>query len=119
MMTKRTLAALAIILAAVPALGQQFGPGSYAAFTVGTGDGIIVAATNPGSKFLDIVNQSPTATVCINFGAAATITGTACAAGEYTLPPLWHRSWENSFVPSDVIHAIASAASTPVTVGVK
>ncbi len=50
-------------------------------------------------------------------GSTATITGTTCSAGEVSLPPLWHRSWESSFIHSDAIHAIASAASTPASVG--
>lgn len=86
--------------------------------TVGATDSTIVAA---GSVFyfLDLVNDSPTATICINFGAVATISGTTCAAGEITLPPLWHRSWENNLVPNDAIHAIASAGATPMTLGTK
>jgi len=94
------------------------GAGAYSSATVGTSDSTILAASS-ASYMLDLVNNSATATVCINFGATATISGTLCAAGEYTLPPLWHRSWENNFIPTDAIHAIASAASTPLTVGAK
>ena len=68
---------------------------------------------------LDVVNLSPTATICLNLGAPATISGTTCAAGEISLPPLWHRSWEGAFIPTDALHAIASAASTPASVGAK
>lgn len=92
--------------------------GGYASAIIGTGDSTPVAA-GVAKSFLDLVNLSPTATVCINFGSAATITGTACAAGEIALPPLWHRSWEANFVPADAIHAIASAASVPFTIGAK
>jgi hypothetical protein len=92
--------------------------GAYASATAGASDVTILAA-NGAQSFLDVVNQSPTQTVCLNFGAAATISGTSCAAGEITLPPLWHRSWEGGFVPSDALHAIASAASTPLSVGAK
>jgi hypothetical protein len=100
--------------APVPNLGS----GAYLPATVGTSDQTILAA-GAGYYFLDLVNLSPSATICINFGASATISGSACTAGEITLPPLWHRSFEGSFVPTDSIHAIASAASTPASVGTK
>jgi hypothetical protein len=96
----------------------NFGNGVYSSATVGTSDSTILASGS-AYYFLDIVNNSPSATICINFGAAATISGATCSTGELTLPPLWHRSWENSFIPTDAIHAIASAASTPASVGVK
>jgi hypothetical protein len=92
------------------------GTGAYASATAGVADSTVSASP---VYFLDIVNTSSTATVCVNLGAIATITGTACAAGEITLPPLWHRSWEDNFVPTDAIHVIASAASTPLAVGAK
>jgi hypothetical protein len=124
------LAALAFVWLILPASAQQsqFGTGSYSGLTVGATDSIIVPSIGStslsgtaASRFLDIANQSATATVCLNFGAVATISGTACAAGEITLPPLPNqasdKTWQNNFVPSDVIHAIASAASTPITVG--
>lgn len=98
--------------------GPVKGSGAYSGATIGVTDSTILAAST-ATVFLDLVSDSPTATICINFGSAATITGTTCAAGEYTIPPLWHRSWEGSFIPTDAIHAIASAASTPATVGVK
>ena len=94
------------------------GTGAYSAVTVGTTDSTIVTAST-AAVLLDVVNNSSTATICLNLGATATITGTACAAGEITLPPLWHRSWEGTFVPTDAVHAIASAASTLASVGVK
>lgn len=112
---------LSIIICS-PALSQGIPPnrwtGAYSATTVGTTDDPIISA-GALFYFLDIVNNSPTATICVNFGAAATISGTTCGAGEVTLPPLWHRSWENSFLPTDAIHIIASATSTPITVGAK
>jgi hypothetical protein len=91
-------------------------PGAYSTATVGTSDSTILAA-NTAFYFLDLVNASASATICINFGATATISGTQCAAGEITLPPLWHRSWDGNFVPTDAVHAIASAVSTPASVG--
>lgn len=88
----------------------------YAAKTIGISDSTLAATV---TNYLDIVNNSASATMCINFGAAATISGTACAAGEITIPPLWHRSWPDggTLVPTGAIHAIASAASTPASVG--
>jgi hypothetical protein len=135
MLKKPLLAALSLALLAAPVGAQthtdkggaiipgaapvpNVASGAYASVTVGTVDSTILAA-NTAFYFLDVVNASATATICLNFGAAATITGTQCAAGEIALPPLWHRSWEGSFVPSDAIHAIASAASTPASVGGK
>lgn len=117
----RVLAAAAALALPMAAEAQStVSPGSYTANqpTVGVADSTILAA-NSVFFMLDIYNDSPSATVCINFGATATISGTTCAAGEITLPPLWHRSWENNFIPNDAIHAIASAASTPMTVGAK
>jgi hypothetical protein len=92
--------------------------GAYAPATVGTTDSTILAAST-AAVFLDLVNNSPSATICINFGATATISGTTCAAGEVTLPPLWAKTYEADYVPTDAIHAIASAASTPASVGAK
>jgi len=92
--------------------------GAYVSATVGTSDSTIL---NAGSAYylLDIVNLSPSATICLSFGTTATISGTSCSAGEIALPPLWHRSWEGALIPTDALHAIASAASTPASVGAK
>ena len=128
-------AALALALLASPALAQthtdkngtivpgmapvpNLGTGAYAAATVGTADSTILAA-GAAYYLLDVVNLSLTATICLNLGAPATISGTTCAAGEISLPPLWHRAWEGAFIPTDALHAIASAASTPASVGAK
>jgi hypothetical protein len=104
--------------ASVESLTPSKSASPYTAQTVGTSDVTILAA-NAVTNYLDVISGSPSATVCINFGAAATITGTQCAAGEITLPPLWHRSWPDggTLVPTGAVHAIASAASTPVSVG--
>ena len=128
-------AALALALLASPALAQthtdksgtivpgvapvpNLGTGAYSSVTVGTSDSTILS-TGSAYYFLDLVNLSPAATICLNLGAPATISGTTCAAGEISLPPLWHRSWEGAFIPTDALHAIASAASTPASVGAK
>lgn len=92
--------------------------GAYSAVTVGTSASTAITAA-ACKVFCEIVNDSPSATICVNVGASATITGTTCAAGEITLPPLWHRSWEGFYVPSDAVSVIASAASTPAAAGAK
>ena len=89
-------------------------PGVYAAATVGTTASTLLAA-NTAKVFLDIVNVSPTATLWVSVGGTAV----AGAAGTIPLPPGWHRSWEGSYVPSDAISCIASAAATSVTIGAK
>jgi len=92
--------------------------GAYVSATVGTADSTILNASS-AFYLLDVINLSPTATICLNFGATATISGTACSAGEIALPPLWHRSWEGALIPTDALHAVASAASTPASIGAK
>lgn len=93
--------------------------GTYTAVTVGTSSASILAAST-ATVFLDFINNSQTATVCLFLGAGpATISGSLCAAGEITVPPLWHWSKEENFVPTDQIFAIASAASTAGSLGVK
>ncbi len=92
--------------------------GAYSAATVGTSSGSILAAST-ATVYLEVINDSPTATVCVNVGSAATISGTTCAAGEIPLGPIGSHLWNSSYVPSDQIFAIASASSTPVTVGAK
>jgi hypothetical protein len=125
--------ALTLALGAAPALAQTHtdkngtivqgvspvpnsASGATKGATVGTSDAAILSAAATTRYYLDVRNLSPSAIVCLNFGATATISGTTCSAGEITLPPLWRQSWESSFVPPDAIHAISSAASTPVTV---
>jgi len=93
--------------------------GAYSSVTIGTSASTVIAAA-ACKVFCDILNNSATATVCVNVGGTATApTAGVCPAGEITLPPYWHRSWEADYVPSDAISAISSAASTPATVGAK
>lgn len=83
-------------------------------FTLGTSDTQLY--TGGPRIYLRLSNVSPTATVCVSFGtAAATISGTTCAAGEILLPPLCGQDWSTPFAPGYEVHAIASAASTPFT----
>jgi hypothetical protein len=77
---KHWLIAGALALAPVPALAN----GYLAPVTVGGSDSVVLATgaslTNSmGRSWLDLINDSPTDTICINFGAAATISGTVCA----------------------------------------
>jgi len=94
------------------------GSGAFSGAAVGTSAASILSAS-VASQFLTIINLSQSATVCLKFGGTATISGTQCAAGEIPLLPLNHVTWDGNFVPTDAVSAIASAASTPVTVGVK
>ena len=93
-------------------------PGAYGAGAAGIADATVLPAGR-AAYFLDIVNVSATATVCVAFGVAATISANQCSAGEIVLPPLWHRSWEGAFVPTDAVHVISSAAGTPISIGAK
>lgn len=110
----------ALVFPIAAAAQSTVSPGAYSGTqpTIGTSDQTILAA-NSAFFFLDLINNSPTATVCISFGATATISGSTCASGEITLAPLAHRSWETDFIPNDAVHAIASAASVPFTIGAK
>lgn len=115
--TFRLIATLAVaILFAGEALAQSYigGTGTYSPVTVGTSSAQALAAGS-ANKFLDIMNESATATIACAFGATAVING----AGSITFPPGWHRSWEGTFVPTDAVNCIASGASTPATIGVK
>lgn len=90
------------------------GAGGYSGTTVGVTSSTATITTP--TVFLDIVNASASATVAFCFGACTAVIN---GQGSITLPPNWHRSWEGTFVPTDAVHWIASAASTPVTVGTK
>lgn len=105
----KTICGAAMLLIASSASAAPYDPA-----TVGTTESTILTTRNGGNT-LDIVSNSPTATVCINFGATATIAAGVCAAGEITIPPLWHRKWTAPDVPAGDVHAISSAASTPLS----
>lgn len=98
--------------------------GLFQGVSVTTSDQIIIGPgsvlstpANFVSTFLYLENVSQSATFCINFGAPATITGTACSAGEITLQPGAFRFFDIA-VPTDIVHAIGSAAGG-LTVGVQ
>jgi len=93
------------------------GPITTIAITVGTSSSQAMAQTS-SRAYLDIVNNSYYATICINLGSAASISGTQCSAGEYTLLPLQSKKFDGSFVPSSSIYLISSLDSTPVTITV-
>lgn len=109
---KKSLLTFAFVLVAFPALASVSNPSRYVSASIGT---TAAAVLQQGTTrvFLDIVNESSTATVACAFGSTPTING----AGSITLPPLWHRSWENNFIPTDAIYCVSSASSTPVTIG--
>jgi hypothetical protein len=90
--------------------------GALSGATVGTSSSSVLAA-NTAKVYLAFINVSQNATICLNAGSAATISGTACAAGEIALAPGGGGYvWESDYVPSDQWFAISSAASTPLTV---
>lgn len=97
-------------------VGPSTGTGAYNPATIGASSGQVLAA-GVAKVFLDLVNPSTTATIACAFGIPAVING----AGSITLSPLWHRSWPDGagYVPGDVVNCIASAGSTPMTVGAK
>jgi hypothetical protein len=97
--------------------------GNYSPATVGTSASTIVATAGGNARYLvDIINLSGSATVCLDVGGTATISGSTCAAGEIPLAPGARQTWPQGaagFVPSDAISAIASASATAMTVGLK
>lgn len=116
---KRFVIALAAMILSVSAYAQNStGRGSYTPLTVGTTD-VQVYVGGVEKSYLYLVNLSATATVCLKFGAPATIAGSTCQAGELIMPPNTSLLWQTGFVPDDDLHAIASAATTPMTLGVR
>lgn len=89
--------------------------GNYAAKTITNSSTEALAAAAGGRVFLDIINESASATIACALGATAVING----AGSITIPPLWHHSWDGSFVPSDAVNCISSVASSTATIGAK
>lgn len=65
-------------------------------------------------RFLYIGNESTTATIACNFGGTAIIN----TAGNYTIPPNAGRTWDGTFVPSEAVNCISSAATSPATIQV-
>jgi hypothetical protein len=88
--------------------------GAFSGTTVGTSATSILAA-NAAKVFLQIVNAGSTATLWINFG------GTAAVNGSGSIPIVPGGAWTSNaaFVPSDPVSAIATASSTPITIGAK
>lgn len=86
--------------------------GSTDAVTVGTTSSQALAAAAGIRRFLAIDNESMTAAIACAFGGAAALN----TAGSWTIPPGMTRTWNGTFVPSDAVNCIASAAGTPVTV---
>ena len=111
-----SLAALLGLLAS-PAVadGTLLPPGSITAATVGAASATVVTA-GAVTRYLEFINVSATATICLQPGtAAATIATAQCAAGEIPLAPLARETWAVA-VPSDQFQAIASAGATQMTI---
>jgi hypothetical protein len=103
------------LLVPTAAFAQAKGQQAYQPYTIGLSPTVVVNQ-NIAGVILDFVNVSTTATIAC---APSYTTPTINGAGSYTIPPGWHRSWEGSFVPTDQWACIASAANTPMTVGVR
>lgn len=115
----------AFLLATVSACASQVTP-TYGPKTAAeaTRDVVTIAATVGASSgtvdgerlrsFLQLFNQSSTATIYCLFGTASAVA--APTAGQITLSPLGSVSWTFGLVPSNAIQCIASASSTPLTI---
>lgn len=88
--------------------------GNATGFTVGASSALLIPADAHGRRMLSIKNESASASIAVCFG---TCTAALNTAGNYTIGPQQVITWNTTLaVPSDSINAIASAASTPVTV---
>lgn len=78
----------------------------------------LVIASGTAKTFVDIVNDSSMSSnvyvACANTSGAAVVYG----SGAITLPPLWHRSFEGSFIETANWYCVASASGTNITYGV-
>lgn len=88
--------------------------GAYVAKTV-TSSSTQMLAAGVATKFLQINNESTTATIACNFGGTAALN----TAGSITLPPGWTATWDGTFIPDDAINCISSAATSAATFGAK
>lgn len=99
--------------AANPLPAQQIptsATGAVMAAAIGTSSSQLLAAGT--RKVLAIHNQSSSATISCAFGT----TPSAGAAGSWDIPPQQTLTWSESFVPSDALNCLSSAAATPATV---
>lgn len=86
--------------------------GAYAASTI-TNSSAQKLAADADRVFLEIKNQSSTATISCALGATAVIGG----AGSYDIAPGWALRWDGNFVPTDAVNCISSVASSNATIG--
>lgn len=91
-------------LAVTTASQQIIGPAS-----------VLPVPVNAVQSFLYLENEGA-GTICLSFGAPATITGGACAAGEIVLNGAGAFRMFDLAVPADAVYAIGSGATT-LTVG--
>lgn len=74
----------------------------------------LIDAAPSGRLYLSIVNESDPATgafLACAFGAVPAIN----TGGSFTFAPLGGQTWEGSWIPSDQVNCICSAASCAVT----
>ena len=119
---RRILAALLLLAVPLGAARAQFAGGMSPA-TVGVTAAQVLAA-GAGTQSREFFNISNTATICLSFGGTPTITGTQCGGTGAIVPiaplqAIWWPTATGGLVPTDAVSAIASAASTPLTIEIK
>lgn len=103
--------------------GSQFGTQSISVTTAPATGAVVTTPVTAGTSsalalagatrvYLKICNESASKFIAYKFGAAAVLN----AAGSMTLLPFGCDTYESSYVPSDAVNAIASAAATPITI---
>lgn len=91
------------------------GTGGVTAVTVGTASAQAIAAATR-TAILAFKNESTSASIAISLGGTAALN----TAGSFTIPPGQLLTLSTpAYVPGDAINAIASAATTPMTVFAK
>ncbi len=117
-----TASALALALAALSAdSATLLKAGIWQGASITTSSEVIIGVgsvlPNPVkaiSQFL-YIEDAGASTICISFGAPATISGSTCSPGEITLQPGAFRFFDVE-APSDAVYAIGSGAGA-LTVG--
>lgn len=94
------------------AVAPVTGTGSVTGPTITSSSAQALASGN--RRFLYIGNESTTATIACNFGGTAAIN----TAGNFTIPPGNGRTWSATFIPSEAVNCISSAATSPATIQV-
>jgi hypothetical protein len=97
-------------------VGAGTGTGGIGTYVVSPSQTVtsgVMTATGTPWVYVRLASQSATAIVRCAFGTAAVAADTA---GQETILPYASQTYEGTYVPTDVIHCISSANSTPFTV---